>query len=293
MRATPKTRLIISVLAVIAALVATSLVSAGPAAAIERPHAGTTGVPEGKTLKKHVGDLVITKSGTVIDGYDIYGNVTVEAPNVTIIRTRIRGTAAKVQRDLIRAVDPRSTGLQIVDSTVRPDTPTVYQRIGIRLGASDQLVLRTEVASTVDGIRIAGDRIKVKDSWLHDFRHYSSDPEHSDGSHDDAIQIQGGSQIRIITNSISGASNAAIMVGQALAPISEMRINGNYLDGGACTVNIAKKAYSAISETQLKWNRYGRSLTYAKCPVRYTPSHVDMEAVSNIWDNTGQKVPMP
>src|SRR5689334_3787651 len=53
------------------------------------PDAKTTGVPAGKTLRTHTGDLVITTAGTVIDGLLVTGSIIVQAPDVTIRNTRV------------------------------------------------------------------------------------------------------------------------------------------------------------------------------------------------------------
>src|SRR5262249_23250151 len=59
------------------------------------PDASNTGVPAGTTLTPS-GSLTITQAGAVIDALDVTGSVTVDAPNVTIKRTRIRSNAFRV-----------------------------------------------------------------------------------------------------------------------------------------------------------------------------------------------------
>ena len=274
-------------------MLASAIIAPGTSDASTRPGADNTGVPDGVALKKWVGDMKITTPGAVIDGYDIYGNVTVEAPDVTISRTRIRGTTAKVQRDLLRAASPSASGLSVLDVTIKPDTPTVYQRIGIRLSATDQVVRRADISGTVDGVRISGERIVVENSWLHDFGHYTWDPEHSDGSHDDAIQVEGGSEIRILNNSITGAYNAAVMAAQGLSTLSDMWINSNFVDGGACAINIARKSKPYMKGLQVSANRFGRNLRFPKCPLIYVKADSDLLPKSNVWDDTGGAIPLP
>src|SRR4029079_19514480 len=48
------------------------------------PTKDTTGVPARTQLTVHEGDIVVKKAGTVLDGLDIHGFVTIQAPNVTI-----------------------------------------------------------------------------------------------------------------------------------------------------------------------------------------------------------------
>lgn len=47
--------------------------------------------------------------------------------------------------------------------------------------------------------------VTIADSKLHDNRHFSNDPGHPDGTHDDDIQIQSGSNITITGNTLNGA----------------------------------------------------------------------------------------
>jgi len=277
----------------VAVLLSASILAPAEASAAARPGATNTGVPAGTALKKHSGDLTINTPGKVISGLDVYGNVTVNAKNVTIKNTRIRGTAAKVQRDLLRASGSNTAGLIVSDVTIKPDTPTVYQRIGIRLAGPSQTVQRVNVSGTVDGIRISSSGITVANSYLHDFKHYSWDPEHSGGSHDDAIQIEGGSSLNIVGNSISGGKNAAIQAAQNLSALSKMQVKSNYINGGICAVNIAKKSRPYMTGMVVSGNRFGRTLVYPKCPMIYVPTHSDLRPTSNVWDDTGKAIPLP
>jgi hypothetical protein len=282
-------RLLLVVLAALALLL-TSVVVAPPASAATRPGSGNTGVPVGTAMKKYTGELVITTPGTVISGYDVYGYITVKAPNVTITKTRVRGGKPTTDRDLIRANDVNAYNLKVIDSTIQPDYPSAKQAIGIRLGASNQLVQRVNVNSTVDGIRITGKGARVESSWLHDFKHYSYDPYYKDGTHDDAIQLEGGTGIRILNNSFSGAYNAGVMVAQDRAAISDLQINNNWANGGGCTINIAKKSYPYMSGLVVNYNRFGRNQRNPNCAIVYRYSETSLKPVGNVWDDNGAAV---
>ena len=72
----------------------------------------------------------------------------------------------------------------------------------------------------------------VEDSYIHDQRKFS-------GAHNDAIQASSGSNILIRHNTILGPhqeSNAALMFGTTLGPISNVRVENNYLAGGGYMV---------------------------------------------------------
>lgn len=56
------------------------------------PNASNTGVPDGWTPTTTInGDLHVTTAGAVIDGYLVTGDVCVEAPDVTIRNSRVKG----------------------------------------------------------------------------------------------------------------------------------------------------------------------------------------------------------
>jgi hypothetical protein len=82
-----------------------------------------------------------------------------------------------------------------------------------------------------------GENTMIRDSYIHDLAR-------REGSHNDAIQVSGGSNIQILHNRLDVYAaatgdffNAAIMVGTQSARVEDMLIEGNYLDGGNYTVN--------------------------------------------------------
>lgn len=273
------------------ALIATSLVTATEASAA--PSAANTGVPAGTKLTKHTGDLKITKAGTVVSGLDVHGNVIVKAANVTITKTRIRGAKATNAKDLLIA-QSTATGFKITDSTIAPAYPSVHQRNGIRLAAKGAIAQRVDVSGTVDGVRVSASNVRVENSYMHDFRHFSKDPYfNGKPSHDDAIQIEGGSAISIANNTFSGAYNAGIFVGQGLSTISNLSITSNNANGGGCTINIVKNSKPFMKGMKVNGNKFGRNSRVKNCPLIYTPSHSDLKPSGNVWADNGKAIPLP
>jgi hypothetical protein len=137
----------------------------------------------------------------------------------------------------------------------------------------------------VDTALIYGNDTTIQDSWLHDNSHFASDPAQNWGpSHDDGIQVQGGRNIRLEHNSISGAWNAAIQVTQNYAVTSDLQISDNWLGGGGCTVNIHQKARGPIQGLVLKDNRFSRD-SRLDCAV-ITPITTPLSAWNNVWADT-------
>ena len=69
-----------------------------------RPSAANTGVPPGTTLTRHDGNITITQTGTVLKDLDVHGFVIVEASNVTIEQSILRGGVSHGDTALVKVV---------------------------------------------------------------------------------------------------------------------------------------------------------------------------------------------
>lgn len=229
-----------------------------------RPDASNTGVPTGTTLRRHDGNLTITKAGARYDALDIHGFVSVQAPDVKITRSIVRGGVARGNIGLVTNYSSTATGFVLEDSELVPKHPSVW--IDGAKGGNFTL-RRVEVRGTVDAVKVHGSNVVVEDSWLHSTKYFSSDPnQDGKGTHNDGVQILGGRNIRIRDNSISGAGNAAIMVSQDHSTATDVKVTGNFLDGGACTVNLTHRPRSTMSGVTVQDNRFGRASRY-NCPI--------------------------
>ena len=90
------------------------LFSSTSACGLPDPAKGNVGVPPGTALQPSPG-LDITKPGTVISKLDIAGNVVIDAPNVTIVDSRVTwstltGAAIQVNANNARIMDTTITG---------------------------------------------------------------------------------------------------------------------------------------------------------------------------------------
>ena len=65
--------------------------SSPPVAGNVQPNADNTGVPAGTVLTVYNGDLTITTAGATYSGLDIHGYLRIQAPNVTVKNSIIRG----------------------------------------------------------------------------------------------------------------------------------------------------------------------------------------------------------
>ncbi|MGY4643602.1 right-handed parallel beta-helix repeat-containing protein [Cellulomonas sp. URHB0016] len=205
------------------------------------PDATNTGVPVGTKLTVHNGDLVITTPGTVIDSLDIRGFVKVKAKDVTIKNSVVRGVPTTRAQGLVTA---ESGSLTIVDSELFNATPSWYVD-GLR--GSNITAKRLNIHDVIDTMHVYGDNVTLESSWLHDTLHYADDPSHTDGTHDDNIQVVKGTNMTFVGNRIEGAYNAAMMFTQGSGIVSNVTVDKNFFGGGTCTINIAESGKGAIA----------------------------------------------
>ncbi len=288
---------------------------AGLAVGSYRPSAATTGVPAGTVLKpfnRAGADLVITRDGTVLDGLEIYGDIKVRARNVTIKNSRLHGGTGipASNTGIIDATGAGVVNLQVLDNTIIPDRPS-YFRDGIV--GHDYTARRNHIRATNDGLGIfnrpggpAGANVTAEGNYIHSLTYWSNDPAHSDGTHNDGIQVQGGRNIRIAGNTIVASASPGrgsvqnprgdhagigIMLQQNVAPLGNVVVENNWVDGGQTSINIDHGKYPTITVT-VAANYLGRNQfdfgNGSKYPVRVinrTASSVPGLA-TNRWADT-------
>jgi len=197
------------------------------------PGPGNTGwQPTGVTLTLG-GSMTITTPGTVIDSRDISGNIYISANNVTIKRSRVRGSAFA----LIQVKDGIS-GARIEDCELDGrGTAGGTNSMGV-IGPAT--VLRSNIYGVENGFTpLSGS--SLQDSYIHDLGAPGS-------PHYDNIQIDGGtSNISIIHNTLHNAyqQTSAIMVDDYFGSTANIAITNNLMAGGGFIVY----AYAANGNT--------------------------------------------
>ncbi|MCB5274225.1 hypothetical protein BJG92_01755 [Arthrobacter sp. SO5] len=260
-----------------------------------QPSGANTGVVAGTALKPHNtsgADLVITQDGTVLDGLEIYGDIKVRAKNVTIKNSRLHGGKGTpgANTGVIDANSAAVANLVVQDSTIIPDSPSYY-RDGIV--GHDYTAQRNHIQGTNDGLGIfnrpggpATANVRAEGNYIHSLTYWSNDPAHSNGTHNDGIQVQGGENIRIagntvVANSNPGAGSAAnprgnhagigIMLQQNVAKLANVVVEKNWVDDGQTSINIDNGKYANITVT-VSDNYLGRNQfdfgSGSKYPVR-------------------------
>ncbi|SEM83750.1 hypothetical protein [Cryobacterium luteum] len=241
--------------------------------------AGTTGVPAGTTLKVHNGDLNITRAGTVISGLDIRGLVKINAINVTIKNSIIRGRSVSAPAALINNLGGRSD-LKVIDSELYPSKPSPDIN---GINGYNFTLTRVDIHGVIDAAHITGSNVTIANSWLHGNLHYVSDPNQGGKpSHDDSIQIQKGSNIKVYGSTLSGSHNAGVQITQDTGDVSNFSFTNNFADGGACTINVAQKSYGPIHGTVIQDNKFGRNTRLLNCAV-ISPTTTKISTARNYY----------
>ncbi|GAB2691575.1 right-handed parallel beta-helix repeat-containing protein [Thalassiella azotivora] len=241
-----------------------------PAPGTVKPGPDNTGVPAGTSLRVHQGDLVLNTPGQVVDGLDVRGFVRVSAPNVTVRRSIIRGGPA-VRVEGVVTVNPTATNFVIEDSEVYPSQPSV-KLDGIK--GANFTARRVHVHGGVDNIKVHGSNVLIESSYLHDQHYYASDPLQNGGpTHNDALQVLGGDNIRAVGNTIISRKelNAAVQVTQDFAPVTRMQLDRNWISGGGCSVNVNHKKLADLYGVTMRDNVFARTSTrYSNCGIILT-----------------------
>lgn len=239
-----------------------------------KPDATNTGwQPTGVKLTPYTGPMNITTPGTVIDGKDISGQLTISANNVTIQRSRIRSGD-----NYAIYVASNARNLAVTDSEL--DGEGNYGNDSA-ISSHDFTVTRCDIHGWVDGFK-ANSNVTVANSWLHDFAT-------GHGNHNDGLQISGSGNITIVGNLIearsqseSGSMNASVYTDTdyGIRP-NHVVVRGNWINAGGYFIRIDATDFT------LDNNRFGRWYGYGL--ITATPQST-WTNTGNVWDDTGRPI---
>lgn len=250
------------------------------------PGPDDTGVPPKKKLRVHRGDLVVRTAGQVVDGLEVHGRISVEAPNVTVRNTKV---IVPTDSETAGISNNNGNGAGMLISNVEVLAANAAPGVNGVVG-HDFTLEDSEIHHVTDQVHITGSNVIVRDNWFHDNYHFESDPYQDGGaSHDDSIQIIGGSNITIADNRFTGAYNAGVQITQSISAVSDVTIRDNLLGGGGCTVNIAEKGRGPIRGTAIRDNRFLSDQRIDGCAIIH-PSSTRITHSGNVWDDTGRPV---
>ena len=205
------------------------------------PDATTTGVPSGITLTDYNSssvNSVTIPNGAVITEKRIYGDVTF-AGSAELYRCELVGgnnTITSGNTAVVNCNNTRTGIAKLTDCTIAPRKQSNGR--DCILGKQYELY-RCHLSGGVDGCGIYSTstsnpacNVKVYGCLIEDLTYVYPDnitPSHKDGTHNDCIQIQGGTNIHILGNSLRGTAHA--LAGTGTNPDKPWLIGQGYNNG--------------------------------------------------------------
>jgi hypothetical protein len=241
------------------------------------PSATTTGVPQGTALTVVNGDMQIRTPGTVIDGKDIRGCVSVTAPGVIIRRSKIRCTWGYA----VLSSNYIGTRLLIEDTEISCENDNGVGNRATAVGDNNFTARRLNIHSCENGFDVDDD-VTIQDSWIHDL--YDDGVE----AHTDGIQIAIGRNVIIEHNVIFVKGTSAII--SHPSTMSEVTIKNNLMAGGAFSLYCPRDRSSNVRIIDNRFSRIYFPKGGAYGP--WTDCEKVAELYGNVWDNTGQLLPI-
>jgi len=245
------------------------------------PSAHCTGVPAGTNLSIHNGNLAIGTANTIIDGRDIRGCVTINAPGVVIRRSKITCSGSAV-----RSHANAYSGVGVVLEDVEISCGNTEGATGV--GDYNAIVRRANIHSCENGFDMDG-RITVEHSFIHDLIQYNpaTDP-HTDGAQITPV----GHDIRIFHNTIyvGNGTSAIISPNISSGVVSNVLIQDNLMAGGSYTLYCQQDGpgnnYRVINNhfSTLQFPKVGAFGPWVECED-------EVQVTGNVYHETGRPVP--
>lgn len=232
------------------------------------------------------GDQTFSQSGAVISGKDFHGFVKVTGSNITFKNCIFRGGTASGNGAALNTEGGTNTVVEDSEVAVAHPAATLD---GVWTNSTS--MYRMNIHGGVDGVK-TGSNVLIQDSWIHDMIWFASDPNQGGGqTHNDGVQsFFGDSGVTLRHNTID-MSTKSNMNSAFQDSANNSRVDGNWLDGGLCTLNFAdhKVPFTTIWVTN---NRFGRHSFY-QCPILLSTMASLAANSGNVWDDTGSPIPPP
>ena len=261
---------------------------AGGSVAAGFPDAASTGVPPGTRLTVVTGDQRFARDGEVVEGREFRGFVEVTARGVTFRKCLFLGGVAGRVRPLLDTEHARDTVIEDSEFRAAHPSPSIDG-----IWAARTRIYRAEFSGTVDGIK-AHTGTLVQGSYIHDLSWFAADPDQGGGpTHNDGVQaFAEQSGVWVLRNTIDLATtrdpNAAVQ-----SSADDLRVEGNYLDGGGCVVNLDHTPLGRpLTGQRVRGNRFGRASAHA-CPILLSSRSALVNGSGNVWHDTGGPIPEP
>jgi hypothetical protein len=203
---------------------------------------------------------------------DVDGPVLVLADSITIRRSRVRGYI------LINWGNAGLSGIVLEDTEVDGGNA----RAGCAIGNRDYSARRCNVHGATRGLRADGDT-HVEDCYIHGIWEAA-------GGGNNGVVSTGGARTIIRHNTIesSATSNGAVFLQALSDPLNDVLVEDNVLNGGGYALYLRKGDSTAVVNTRVINNRFGRMFFDRGGYWGPLSIDADCEFRGNIWDETGE-----
>jgi len=237
------------------------------------PDGSNTGVPAGTKLTVVNGDMKISQAGAVIDGKDIRGCVDIEAPKVTIRRSKI----ACANFYVVASFSERYSGGGAVLQDVEIDC---LKSAGTGIGYYGLTATRVNIHGCENGFDI-DNTMTVQDSYIHDLNETAT-------AHTDGIQLAGGAHITITHNTIFNPGGTSAVISHPSAN-SDVLVSSNLLAGGAYTLYCPRDSSTNFRVINNRFSTMFSPKSGAYGP--WTDCEKAAVVTGNVWDANLQALP--
>lgn len=252
-----------------------------------KPDDTNTGVLPGITRASYNSSMTVTAPGAVVENLDIYGILTIAAANVTVRNVWPHGVTNPSGSDsatgLIKCTNAAVSSLVIEDCTLKPDVPhlSVNGILGHDFTARRLWIENCSdgmgTFNTNSGFQSAPANVTVEGCWVFDLVYWPAGTPgatQSDGTHNDCIQISGGSNYRIIGNRFDCyydptegnpqanpfypkmTGTAALIITPNVGAVADVTVEKNWMGGGAPPLNVTQKSRGVIQNFRFADNKF-------------------------------------
>jgi hypothetical protein len=237
--------------------------------ALPGPH--NTGIPVGTVLEPLVGDVVLNVAGATLENKEIFGRLVISANDVTVRRCLVRGPEPT---EINGIVEVSGSNALLEDLEIFPEAPGPlhWGVMGSRFTAR-----RLKIHDVVTGMTVSSNT-RVESSWIHHLLPVG-------GQY--GFNVFEGSNIALVGSNVHGPGlfGAAVFVQQLSGPVSDVRVENNWLDGGGCILSFSHLNEGALTGAVARNNRFGTTTTYECAILKSTQTQLTTSG--NVWDETG------
>jgi hypothetical protein len=217
------------------------------------------------------GPITVTTGGAVIEGKNISGSITIQAPNVTIRNDCVTSS------DIYPVRLASGSNLTVEDTTITGTGGGCSRAVEPAGGST--MMDRLNISGCEDGVQMYNNDT-LQNSYIHDLAFTS-------GSHNDGVQQNGGSNDIVRHNTIFNPHNQTSCVNFTtdFGGISDITITGNLLNGGNYAIYSRSGGNGDPTGVRITGNHFGSAdvfgLLSADGSVAWS---------GNVADSSGQAV---